>query len=98
MLEGHGAGGHWQWGGPQVPHVHLSDTQVYPLGLALDIGVERGLPGEGMEAGSSLGHKILASQSFIGLPTSLWTQRGEVTCSRMHSMSTGFLTLDSSTS
>lgn len=84
-------------GRPQVPLVSLSEPQVYPLGSILEVSVERGLPGEGMEARPSLGQKILASQSFIGClpPCGL---RGAVTCSRIHSITTGFKTLDSSMS
>lgn len=64
-----GAGG--AGGVPRGTRVHSSDTQVYPLGLAQGVSVERGIPGEGMEAGPSLGHQLLVTQSFLGrLPPS----------------------------
>lgn len=67
------AGGGWvgvalggMGGAALVPLANFSDPQAYPLGSILEVSVERGLPGEGMEARPSLGQKILASQSFIG--------------------------------
>lgn len=92
----------WGRGGaggvPRGTRVHSSYTQVYPLGLVQGVSVERGIPGEGMEAGPSLGHQLLVTQSFLGrLPPSgprLVKGLGR----RMHSMSTGSPTLDSSTS
>ena len=44
------------------------------------------------------GSENLSISELHRLPTSLWTQRGAVTCSRMHSITTGFKTLDSSMS
>lgn len=62
-MEGEGSG---IGGAPQVPYVYLSDAQItYSLGLTLDVSMEKGIPGEGMKAGPSLGHKFFASQSFI---------------------------------
>lgn len=54
-------------GGSPRAQACLSDTQItYLWGLALEVSMERRISGKGMEAGLSLGHKIVASQSFIG--------------------------------
>ena len=73
-------GAHW------VLPTHMSLLSA--LGVSVKMGISRG-----MEAGTSLGHNILASQEFHWLPPSSWAPRGQVICSETHSESTESLTL-----
>lgn len=78
--------------GAQVPHVC---TYHLPLGLARrSVWRERsGGDGSRPQPGSS----NLGIPELHRLPISSWTQRGKVICSKMHSMSIRFLTLNSFT-
>lgn len=84
-------------GSPGAPCKLVRATSV---SFGVDPGGQHGerAPKGGDGSLAQPGSENLSISELHRLPTSLWTQRGAVTCSRMHSITTGFKTLDSSMS